>query len=55
MTAEPLRVTEAARRLEMPTRELLRLMYDRHIDYVMVNGIAHLTAETVEERRRDAS
>jgi excisionase family DNA binding protein len=32
----------AARRLGIPTRELVRLIHDRKIRYVMVEGIAHL-------------
>jgi hypothetical protein len=40
MTDELLRAPEAARRLGMPTKEMLRLMYERRIRYVMVKGIA---------------
>lgn len=42
MAAELLRAPEAARRLEMPKKELLRLIYERKIRYVMVKGIAHI-------------
>ena len=51
MTATNLRASEAARRLGIPTKELLRLVYERRIRYVMVNGIAHIPAEAVDEYR----
>jgi excisionase family DNA binding protein len=54
MPAEALRATEAARRLEMSTKELLRLIYDRKIRYVMVEGIAHVPEDAVEEYRSQA-
>jgi hypothetical protein len=38
MTGELLRAPEAARRLGMPTKEMLRLMYERKIRYVMVKA-----------------
>jgi predicted DNA-binding transcriptional regulator AlpA len=55
MTRELLRAPEAARRLGMPTKEMLRLMYERKIRYVMVKGIAHVPDEAVEEFRGRAS
>ena len=51
MTDELLRAPEAARRLGVPTKELLRLIYERKIRYVMVKGIAHVPEEAVEEFR----
>lgn len=42
MDAEPLRATDAARLLAIPTRELLRLIYEHRIRYVIVDGIAHV-------------
>ncbi len=54
MSAEPLRATEAARRLEMPTKALLRLIHDRQIRYVMVDGIAHVPEDAIEEFRARA-
>lgn len=54
MTAEPLRATEAARRLGIPTHELLRLAHDDEITYVMVDGIAHFPVEVVEDYRMTA-
>ena len=55
MTGELLRAPEAARRLGVPTKELLRLIYERRIRYVMVKGIAHVPKEAVEEFRGEAS
>ena len=55
MNADPLRATEAARRLGMPTRELLRLVYERRIRYLMVDGIAHVPEDAIDEYRARAS
>jgi len=55
MAAELLRASEAARRLDMPTKELLRLVHDRKIRYVMVKGIAHVPDDAIEEYRAKAS
>lgn len=55
MAVELLRASEAARRLGMPTKELLRLIRDRKIRYVMVEGIAHVPVDAVEEFRAKAS
>ena len=55
MPTEPLRATEAARRLGIPTKELVRLIHDRLIRYVMVDGIAHVPVEAIEEYRNKAS
>lgn len=54
MPEQLLRATVAARRLGMPTRDLLRLIYDRRIRYVMVNGIAHVPEDAVTEFQADA-
>ena len=55
MADDLLRASEAARRLEMPTKELLRLIHQREIRYVMVDGIAHVPSEAVDEYRAKAS
>jgi excisionase family DNA binding protein len=55
MDAEPLRATEAARRLGMPTRELLRLVYEQRIRYVMVDGIAHIPEDAINDYQARAS
>ena len=51
MATEALRATDAAKRLDMPTKELLRLIHDRKIRYVMVNGIAHVPEDAIDEYR----
>jgi hypothetical protein len=51
----PLIAAEAARRLDMPLKELLRLTVHRKIRYVMVNGIAHYPEDALEDYRRAAS
>jgi excisionase family DNA binding protein len=55
MSADVLRATEAARRLGIPTKELLRLVQERRIRYVMVNGIAHVPLDALDEYRARAS
>jgi excisionase family DNA binding protein len=55
MAAELLRASEAARRLGVPTKEVLRLVRDRQIRYVMVDGIAHVPDDAFEEYRAKAS
>jgi len=47
--------TEAARRLGIPTKELLRLIHERKIRYVMVRGIAHIRPDALDEYRARAS
>lgn len=54
MATEPLIAAEAARRLALPTKELLRLVYERKIRYVMVEGIAHFPEDALDEYRRQA-
>ena len=49
MSAEPLRATAAARRLGLPTSELLRLIHGRQIRYVMFDGIAHVPEDAIDE------
>jgi excisionase family DNA binding protein len=53
--AELLRASEAARRLGMPTKDLLRLVYDRRIRFIMVDGIAHIPIDALEDFRTQAS
>jgi hypothetical protein len=49
MAVDLLKASEAARRLEIPTKELLRLVYYRKIGFVMVKGIAHVPDDAIEE------
>ncbi|MHB8449929.1 MAG: excisionase family DNA-binding protein [Mycobacteriales bacterium] len=55
MSVELLRASEAARQLGIPTRDLLRLVHERKIRFVMVEGIAHVPADAVAEYRAKAS
>ena len=51
METEPLRVSEAARQLGVTTKTLLELIKDRKIEYVMIDGIAHVRLEAIERFR----
>jgi hypothetical protein len=55
MPSELLRASEAARRLDRPTKELLRLIQERKLRYEMVDGIAHVPVDALEEYRAKAS
>jgi excisionase family DNA binding protein len=52
---EPLRAAQAARRLGISTKELLRLVHERKIRFVMVDGIAHIPTDALDEYRAKAS
>ncbi len=52
METEALRVSEAARRLGVTTKALLELMHDRKIEYVMIDGIAHVHDDAIERFRQ---
>ena len=52
---ELLTASEAARRLEVPTKTVLRMIFDRKIRFVMVEGIAHIPADALDEYRSKAS
>lgn len=51
----PLRAAQAARQLGIPTKELLRLVYEHKIRYVMLNGIAHIPADAIDEYQAPGS
>ena len=55
VTAEPLRASQAARLLDLRTQDVLRLMYERKIRYVMVDGIAHVPTDAIREYRAKTS
>jgi hypothetical protein len=55
MPSELLRASEAPRRLDVPTKELLRLIQERKLRYEMVDGIAHVPEDALEEYRGRAS
>lgn len=48
---EPLRVSEAARRLGMSTRDVIELIYEHKLPYVMIDGIAHILENALEDYR----
>ena len=50
-TEHALRAPEAARRLGMTTKDVLRLMYDRRLRTIIVNGIAHVPESAIDEYR----
>lgn len=50
-----LRVTEAARRLGISTRDLMVLINERRIRFEMKDGIAHIPADAIAEYRTRAS
>jgi hypothetical protein len=52
---ELLRASKAARRLDLSTKELLRLIHDRRIRHVMVDGMAHVPVDALEQYRTRAS
>lgn len=55
MTSEPLRATQAARQLGIPTREIIRLALEEKIRYVLVDGMVHFQQDAVDEYRAQAS
>jgi hypothetical protein len=55
MSAEWLRASEAARRLNMSTKELLRLAHWRQFRDQMVEGIAHIPVDALDGYRAQAS
>ncbi len=54
MSEEPLRVTEAGRRMGISTLEVLTLAYERKLRYVMRRGIVHVPPEAIDEYRSRA-
>ena len=51
MTSELLRPGRVAKLLDVPTRRIVQLIYDRRVPYVMRDGIAHIPAEALDEYR----
>ena len=49
MPVELLRASQAARQLGMSTKALLELVQQRRIRYEMVDGIAHIPADALDE------
>jgi excisionase family DNA binding protein len=55
MSTELLRASEAARRLDISTKDLLQLIEQRKLRYEMVDGIAHVPTDAVEMYKTKAS
>jgi hypothetical protein len=57
MPVEILRLAEAARRLGVPTLEVVQMLTRRQIDYVLVDGVPRIPETVVREmkERRSAS
>jgi hypothetical protein len=51
MTPETIGMAEAGRQLGITTREVVQLVYDRRIRYVIVEGIPRIPQDAVEEYR----
>ena len=51
MTSDLLRATEVGRRLGISTREVIGLIYERRIPFVIHKGIAHVPVDAVEAYR----
>ena len=51
MSTEFLRASEAARRLDIPTKELRRLVHGGRIRYELIEGIAHIPDDALDEYR----
>jgi excisionase family DNA binding protein len=49
LATDLLKASEATRRLGIPTKELLRLIHERKIRFVMVKGIAHVPDDAIKE------
>jgi hypothetical protein len=55
MSDELLGASEAARRLDISTKDRLGLVHERQIRCVMVDGIAPVPVEALDESRAKAS
>lgn len=50
-----LTMAEAARRLGVPTRDVAKAVVERQIRFIMVQGIAHIPEDALEEYPAKAS
>jgi hypothetical protein len=53
MPVEILRLSEAARRLELTTLEVVRLVTRRQVEYVLVDGVPRISDAVVERMLRE--
>ena len=52
MPTEILGMAEAGRRLGLTTRQVVQLVYDNQIEYVIVDGVPRIAEPAVEAYRR---
>lgn len=55
MPVEILRLAEAARRLGITTMDMVQLVHNREIGYVLVDGVPRIPEDVLEEHGRKAS
>lgn len=53
MPTEIIGMAEAGRRLGIPTRQVVQLVYDGALEYVLVEGVPMLSAAVVEKYRQE--
>lgn len=51
MDTEPLRIGAVAKLLDVRSRDILQLIYERRVPYVMREGIAHVPVGALDEYR----
>jgi hypothetical protein len=49
MSTELLRAPAAARRIGIPTKELVRLAFERKIRFVLVRGLLHFSPDVLDD------
>jgi hypothetical protein len=54
MSTELLRTPAAARRLGISTKDLVRLAYERKVDFVLIRGLLHFAPEILDEYQASA-
>ena len=51
MDPEPLRIGAVAKLFDLPSRQIVQLIYDRRVPYVMHKGIAHVPQGALDDYR----
>lgn len=51
MSADLLRLGQVSKLLDVPTRRIVQLVYDRRVPFVMHDGIPHVPADALDEYR----
>lgn len=52
MPTEILRLSDAARRLGIATADIVRMVHERTLEYVVVDGIVRISDTVVEDLKR---